>query len=486
MRKIKTLLLTTTVVLLSLNVVAQNKGVHFESASESWNDILAKAKAENKYIFVDCYATWCGPCKMMDQMVYPDSTTGQFMNEKFISVKVQMDKTANDNADTKQWYETADMLAKNYTINAYPSMLLFSSDGKALDKITAAIVPAKNFVKAIQNELTPENQYYTTFDKLQQLPARELYQKQNLDFIIRHNSDPKMAEFIAGLIKNYQPADFREEAHQRLLIAMSSKVYAQEAVKNYLSSLSSEDLKKKGNLLVMGGFPGIFTIHDRYFELLYRQPSQLDIIVDDPGFSQYITDKVVYNQLIASVLKKADSIQRDPDWKSLEKSIIARTDQITAGRNVDNARVHFYSTELSKAEQQKSNKKFYYGKKTATALCKQTQDSMVNAFPDDGNFGHIAVLNNNAWFVFEYSSDKNELNRALMWADKAVKISNGAAGQIDTKANILYKLGQKEQALQLEDAAVKLAPKDTDLAASFRLMQQGKPTWPVPEGNKPN
>ena len=26
---------------------------------------LEKAKIENKYVFVDCYTSWCGPCKMM-------------------------------------------------------------------------------------------------------------------------------------------------------------------------------------------------------------------------------------------------------------------------------------------------------------------------------------------------------------------------------------------------------------------------------------
>ena len=46
----------------------QYKGIHFEQGL-SWKDILAKAKAEHKYIFVDCYATWCGPCKYMDKNV---------------------------------------------------------------------------------------------------------------------------------------------------------------------------------------------------------------------------------------------------------------------------------------------------------------------------------------------------------------------------------------------------------------------------------
>ena len=26
---------------------------------------LEQAKVENKYVFIDCYTSWCGPCKMM-------------------------------------------------------------------------------------------------------------------------------------------------------------------------------------------------------------------------------------------------------------------------------------------------------------------------------------------------------------------------------------------------------------------------------------
>ncbi len=57
-----------------------NKGIKFENGL-SWSQILAKAKTDNKYIFVDCYATWCGPCKEMDKKIYPSEKLGAIMNE---------------------------------------------------------------------------------------------------------------------------------------------------------------------------------------------------------------------------------------------------------------------------------------------------------------------------------------------------------------------------------------------------------------------
>src|ERR1700754_2014916 len=60
----------------------------------SWEQIKEKAKAENKYIFLDCYTTWCGYCKQMDQRVYPELHVGYEYNEHFISAKVQMDSSS--------------------------------------------------------------------------------------------------------------------------------------------------------------------------------------------------------------------------------------------------------------------------------------------------------------------------------------------------------------------------------------------------------
>ena len=31
----------------------------------SFSEALKKAKEENKMVFVDCYTSWCGPCKYM-------------------------------------------------------------------------------------------------------------------------------------------------------------------------------------------------------------------------------------------------------------------------------------------------------------------------------------------------------------------------------------------------------------------------------------
>src|SRR5688572_597879 len=95
---------------LSTNKQAEEKGIQWVN-DLNWQQVVAKAKSENKFIFVDCYATWCGPCKLMDKDVYPQKVVGDFANSRFISVKVQMDKTDKDVVKVREWYNDAATLS---------------------------------------------------------------------------------------------------------------------------------------------------------------------------------------------------------------------------------------------------------------------------------------------------------------------------------------------------------------------------------------
>ena len=56
------------------------QGVKFESGT--WDEILAKAKAGNKTIFVDVYTKWCGPCKHVSETVFPQGRVGNRLHRK--------------------------------------------------------------------------------------------------------------------------------------------------------------------------------------------------------------------------------------------------------------------------------------------------------------------------------------------------------------------------------------------------------------------
>src|ERR1700679_216131 len=101
MKKISLVVLITTSI---INLRAQETGIQFQKGL-TWDQVLQEAKTEHKYIFVDCYASWCAPCKWMDANIYSLQEVGNAYNKDFISVRVQIDTTKDDNEDIKNWYE---------------------------------------------------------------------------------------------------------------------------------------------------------------------------------------------------------------------------------------------------------------------------------------------------------------------------------------------------------------------------------------------
>ena len=146
-----------------LLIQAQDTGVQFQHQA-SWKEILAKAKAENKYIFMDCFTTWCGPCRYMSSTIFPLKEVGDFMNDKFISVAVQLDTTDKDNDAVKSWYQDGHDIAQKYNIRAYPTYLVFDADGNPVHRFVGSS-PAEEFISKIKTSLNPEMQYYTLLNQ---------------------------------------------------------------------------------------------------------------------------------------------------------------------------------------------------------------------------------------------------------------------------------------------------------------------------------
>ncbi|MDO8970421.1 MAG: thioredoxin family protein, partial [Saprospiraceae bacterium] len=64
--------------------MASAQGIEFFSGT--WPEALEKAKKEELLIFVDAYASWCGPCKRMAAQTFPDPKAGEFFNANFLNL----------------------------------------------------------------------------------------------------------------------------------------------------------------------------------------------------------------------------------------------------------------------------------------------------------------------------------------------------------------------------------------------------------------
>ena len=59
---------------------------------EKWENVLKMAQEQDKYIFMDCYTSWCGPCKALAKDIFTRKDVGDFFNANFINVKYDMEK----------------------------------------------------------------------------------------------------------------------------------------------------------------------------------------------------------------------------------------------------------------------------------------------------------------------------------------------------------------------------------------------------------
>lgn len=119
---IKNILVLSVILMTSLSITAQ--GIEFFEGT--WEQVLEKAKTEDKPIFVDAYAKWCGPCKAMSKTVFPDESVGKFFNKNFISVKYDMEE------------DMGRAFGKVFPVSAYPTLFFIDQDGKLLKRIVGA------------------------------------------------------------------------------------------------------------------------------------------------------------------------------------------------------------------------------------------------------------------------------------------------------------------------------------------------------------
>ncbi|MBP3756180.1 MAG: thioredoxin fold domain-containing protein [Prevotella sp.] len=99
-------------------LVATAQGVVF--VDKMLDEALALAKKEGKMVFVDCYGTYCPPCKKMLVEEFPKKEMGDYLNKGFISVKYNLDN------------EPYKKLSKQWEVSMYPTFVFLNSDGELL------------------------------------------------------------------------------------------------------------------------------------------------------------------------------------------------------------------------------------------------------------------------------------------------------------------------------------------------------------------
>lgn len=104
-----------------------------QSTVMSFNE-FEKILSDNKLVFVDFFASWCGPCKMFAPIVEQIS---QKYDDRVTVLKVDIDENSE--------------IAEKYSIQSVPTSILFKG-GDAVERVSG-MIPASQCSSLIEKHL---------------------------------------------------------------------------------------------------------------------------------------------------------------------------------------------------------------------------------------------------------------------------------------------------------------------------------------------
>lgn len=216
---------------LFIGALAWAQGIKFEEGN--FASVLAKAKKENKLVFIDAYASWCGPCKLMVKNIFPLKTVGDYYNSHFINAKIDMEK--GEGVD----------IAKKYNVKAFPTYLFIDGNGEAVHR-TLGYVEEKDFIQFAKDAEDP-NKRLTSLKQQFEKGEKDPEFLRNLAGLTMYND----AEFAGKVLDRYfaQKKELDQDDVQILLAGTQStesplyRIFQQK--KNEIVKFFPEDKYKK-------------------------------------------------------------------------------------------------------------------------------------------------------------------------------------------------------------------------------------------------
>jgi len=235
--------------LMGWSVSASSQGISFFKGT--FDEALAKAKQENKLVFVDFYATWCGPCKQMAEKVFTDEEVGKYMNDKFVCMQIDVEKEG--------WQKET---AGNFNVTVLPTLIFFKADASVASRLAGAREKADllNAAKVVCGEQLSFEKLYDRAKSKKGLADMQLVLKQAPDYVggLEGMEAQKWIVRIDKLYAEYAKMkmgpDFINKEDFQIVSKFNKKNVKDDAVMNFMAKNLEAYMNK------LGEAPGILLV----------------------------------------------------------------------------------------------------------------------------------------------------------------------------------------------------------------------------------
>ena len=113
----------------------QGPGVTWKPYSE---EVLQEAQSAKKPVIIDFYATWCTPCREIEEVTFHDASVVKQADSGFVMVKVDVTKGGNP---------VHERLIEQYEVKGVPTIVFLDTGGKERrDLRLVDFLPADQFL----------------------------------------------------------------------------------------------------------------------------------------------------------------------------------------------------------------------------------------------------------------------------------------------------------------------------------------------------
>jgi len=444
--------------LLLLTGALYAQGINFDHGT--WKEVLAKAKAEDKLVFIDVYTSWCGPCKQMAAEVFPLKEVGDVFNPNFVNYKIDAEKGEGI------------AIAKQFGVKSYPTYLFVNGDGVLVYR-SGSYNPAKIFLNeaaiAIKEKHDPKP--LAAWDD-------------------EYSGGKRDKAFLIGYLK------------KRAVVKAPNGDILEQA----FPLLGKEDLSNKEFLTAIFAFdPNMtFVPGGKFYNYVIEHPKEIDGLLGkregyalslmDAGMQQYFTTDIIKNNkeqmlpvMLASKKKLMELTKRDEIDVTLKGLVMNYYKGTKNAKMLVPAALDYVNNGLmkldipgkiaaDKEEYQKKREPYITGKEDSTKVEGWASMQRVMAKPRMLELSY--KLRDVAQAIYATVNDPKMLVQAIEW----VKLAEGYFPHFSNEAvyaGLLLKCGRKQEAADMmtkasNDIFIKGKDKQKLLLGNVAKIQNGE------------